>query len=300
MNITLLYRSKKVRFAHTFQMRKLVTVCVLGCLVTLVSSRSVQTPAESLARINFAQSGNLQQQAQVDQLKHSTQQQLAGMMLKLAKIEGQLQQIDALGQKLVSQAELDQTEFSFTQSDSDDLQEGQQYYAELDENELVKQIDAMLTTLEYKNRELQALENIMIGHHIQEQSVLSGRPIKKGWLSSHYGMRKDPFNGLPTMHKGIDFAGKSGHAVIATGAGVVIWAGERFGYGQLVEIDHGNGLTTRYGHNKELQVKVGDVVTKGQSVALMGNTGRSTGPHVHYEVLRHGQQQDPLPFVYRK
>jgi murein DD-endopeptidase MepM/ murein hydrolase activator NlpD len=102
------------------------------------------------------------------------------------------------------------------------------------------------------------------------------------------------------MHKGLDFAGKEGEPVVATGAGIITWSGSRYGYGELVEIDHGDGLVTRYGHNKQLNVKIGDVVTKGQTIAEMGNTGRSTGAHVHYEVIRKGKQQDPLPYVYRK
>jgi murein DD-endopeptidase MepM/ murein hydrolase activator NlpD len=147
---------------------------------------------------------------------------------------------------------------------------------------------------------LTALESILLNHHIDEQRYLTGKPIEAGWLSSYYGVRKDPFSGLPAMHKGVDFAGKEGTKVIATAAGVVTWSGQRYGYGNLVEINHGDGLMTRYGHNKQLSVKIGDVVTKGQKIALMGNTGRSTGAHVHYEVIRNGLQQDPLPYVYRK
>ena len=85
--------------------------------------------------------------------------------------------------------------------------------------------------------------------------------------------------------------------MVSTGAGIVTWSGERYGYGLMVEIEHGNGLVTRYGHNKALSVAVGDVVTKGQNLAVMGSTGRSTGAHVHYEVLKHGQQVDPLAYL---
>ena len=102
------------------------------------------------------------------------------------------------------------------------------------------------------------------------------------------------------MHKGVDFAGSENASIIATASGVVSWAGDRYGYGQLVEINHGEGLKTRYGHNKELTVSVGDVVTKGQVIAKMGSTGRSTGPHVHYEILRNNKQIDPTKYVYRK
>lgn len=102
------------------------------------------------------------------------------------------------------------------------------------------------------------------------------------------------------MHKGVDFAGKENTPIIATASGVVTWASKRYGYGQLIEINHGNGLITRYGHNKDLLVNVGDVVNKGQNIALMGSTGRSTGPHVHYEILRNNKQINPIKFVYRK
>jgi murein DD-endopeptidase MepM/ murein hydrolase activator NlpD len=129
---------------------------------------------------------------------------------------------------------------------------------------------------------------------------VSGRPIKSGWLSSYYGTRKDPFTGSPAHHKGIDFAGKQGDDVIATGSGIISWAGDRYGYGQLIEIDHGNGYKTRYGHNDKILVAVGEVVDKGQQIAQMGSSGRSTGPHVHYEILRSGKQINPLKYVYRK
>jgi murein DD-endopeptidase MepM/ murein hydrolase activator NlpD len=165
---------------------------------------------------------------------------------------------------------------------------------------ILSRLSNMLNKIQNKAQELSALESIMLSHHINRESKLEGKPVLSGWLSSYYGIRKDPFNGLPSMHKGLDFAGKEGEPVLATGAGIITWSGSRYGYGELVEIDHGGDLVTRYGHNKKVNVKVGDVVTKGQSIAVMGSTGRSTGPHVHYEVIHKGKQQDPLPYVYRK
>ena len=99
------------------------------------------------------------------------------------------------------------------------------------------------------------------------------------------------------MHKGMDFAGQMDSDVVATAAGVVTWAGKRYGYGNLIEINHGNGYSTRYGHCHKVLVKVGDTVKPGQKIALMGSTGRSTGPHVHYEVLKNGRQINPANFV---
>jgi murein DD-endopeptidase MepM/ murein hydrolase activator NlpD len=165
---------------------------------------------------------------------------------------------------------------------------------------LLIDINLFENKINYEEKQLQMLESVTFGHHIQNTSYLSGRPITKGWLSSYYGIRNDPFSGKPTLHKGVDFAGKENSPVIATASGVVTWAGKRFGYGQLVEINHGEGLKTRYGHNKDILVNIGDVVDKGQNIARMGSTGRSTGPHVHYEILRNNKQINPIKFVYRK
>jgi murein DD-endopeptidase MepM/ murein hydrolase activator NlpD len=127
--------------------------------------------------------------------------------------------------------------------------------------------------------------------------VPAGRPITSGWLSSYFGIRTDPFTGKKERHKGLDFAGKLGSDVVAVASGVVTWAGRRYGYGNLVEINHGNGYSTRYGHNDKITVKVGDAVKKGQIIAKMGSTGRSTGPHVHFEVLHKGKQVDPMSYI---
>ena len=300
MSLTLLYRGKNVRLAYRLGKKQLVTGVVLVFGLAMISSRSTHQIEESQARVYFAQSGLQEQRQQVEVLKDTTEQQLTGMMLKLAEVQNQVNRLNALGTRLVEQAELNADEFSFHEVPAAG---GPEQHAQMPsdaENPMVQEIDTMLATLEDKSQQLLALESILMNHHIDEQRYLTGRPIKKGWLSSYYGVRKDPFSGLPAMHKGIDFAGKEGAEVVATGAGLVTWSGERYGYGNLVEINHGDGLVTRYGHNKQLNVKIGDVVTKGQTIALMGSTGRSTGAHVHYEVLRNGKQQDPLPFVYRK
>jgi murein DD-endopeptidase MepM/ murein hydrolase activator NlpD len=95
----------------------------------------------------------------------------------------------------------------------------------------------------------------------------------------------------------MDFAGKKGSPVVAVASGVVTWAGKRYGYGNMVEINHGNGISTRYGHAEEVLVKVGDTVKQGQEIMKMGSTGRSTGPHVHFEVLKNGRNVNPDKFI---
>jgi septal ring factor EnvC (AmiA/AmiB activator) len=161
-------------------------------------------------------------------------------------------------------------------------------------------LGAMRAKIAVREHELRAIEGLLANKQLHKERYLAGRPVDSGWLSSYFGYRTDPFTGKQAWHKGVDFAGKEGTKVLAVGSGVVTWAGDRYGYGQMVEINHGNGFTTRYGHNKENTVKLGQVVTKGQEIARMGSTGRSTGPHVHFEVLKNGKAVNPERYVYRK
>jgi murein DD-endopeptidase MepM/ murein hydrolase activator NlpD len=133
----------------------------------------------------------------------------------------------------------------------------------------------------------------------EDLSVVSGYPISSGIISSSYGERKDPFSQKTRWHSGTDIAAKQGSKIFSTGDGLITFAGERGHYGMLVEVQHSDGYTTRYAHCKELLVSVGDTVKKGQSIALVGSTGRSTGPHVHYEVAMNGKTIDPVKLMYR-
>jgi murein DD-endopeptidase MepM/ murein hydrolase activator NlpD len=123
------------------------------------------------------------------------------------------------------------------------------------------------------------------------------RPVAGGWVSSHFGRRADPFTGEPAVHRGLDFAGLDNSAILAVAPGVVSWSGRQRGYGNLIEIDHGGGWVTRYGHNASNLVAVGDYVKPGQTIALMGATGRATGTHLHFEVLFRGRHQNPARFL---
>jgi murein DD-endopeptidase MepM/ murein hydrolase activator NlpD len=158
-------------------------------------------------------------------------------------------------------------------------------------------VDDLQTQLSSREQQLGVLENLILTRELNKQVYPEGRPVQEGWISSYFGRRADPFTGYSAVHKGLDFAGPEGTKITSVAAGLVTYAGERAGYGQMVEINHGNGLATRYCHNEKLLVKQGDMVRKGQDVALMGSTGRSTGPHLHFEVLKNGAQVDPLRFI---
>jgi murein DD-endopeptidase MepM/ murein hydrolase activator NlpD len=155
-------------------------------------------------------------------------------------------------------------------------------------------------TLSIRERELNVLSSLLQDTRFSKERYLAGKPIEKGWLSSHYGLRKDPFHGREAFHKGLDFAGKAGSNILSVASGVVTWSGDRYGFGMMVEIDHANGYVTRYAHNEVNLVSVGDVVSQGQVIAKMGSTGRSTGAHVHFEVIKHGRMVDPKRYIYRK
>ena len=154
--------------------------------------------------------------------------------------------------------------------------------------------------VDYRAEQLDVMESLLANRQLQNDVYLAGRPIKWGWMSSRFGRRNDPFTGRLAWHKGVDFAGKEGSDIVSVGSGVVTWSGDRYGYGLMVEISHGGGVVTRYAHAKEVLVKLGDIVKKGHTVALMGSTGRSTGPHVHFEVRKNGKALDPVRYVNRR
>lgn len=228
-------------------------------------------------------------------------QQLTTLTMKVAELQSQILRLNALGNRLAEVADIPEDEFNFKALPPSG---GPLLATEIIEpkafNYIVNEVNLLNSKIEYEEKQLTILESLMFGHHIESLSYLSGKPIKKGWLSSYFGTRKDPFTGKAAIHKGVDFAGKDNAEIIATAAGVVSWSSKRSGYGNLIEIDHGKGIKTRYGHNKILLVSAGDVVTKGQVIARMGSTGRSTGPHVHYEILRNNKQIDPIKYIYRK
>lgn len=310
MSLTLLYRGKNVRFSMRLnKLRWLSAVIVFALISGVVVHLMLSSNEEPANKVDyFASENSLVQPTENSnsslaqkELVEIKKQQLTALTIKLAELQSQVLRLNALGERLADDANIPEQEFNFQQlppSGGPSAVEGETVVKTFPQ--LLKEISSLEASLKHEENQLQMLESLNLGHHIENTRYLSGRPITKGWLSSYYGMRKDPFHGKPAMHKGIDFAGQEDGDIIATASGVVSWADERYGYGQLIEINHGDGLKTRYGHNKTLLVNVGDVVTKGQVIAKMGSTGRSTGPHVHYEILLNDKQINPLKFVYRK
>jgi murein DD-endopeptidase MepM/ murein hydrolase activator NlpD len=241
----------------------------------------------------------LDQRQAIDEARRANSENIDALAMRLGRLQSHVIRLDALGERLTKIAHLDNGEFDFTSQPGQGGPENETLEAStsVDPISFAATLDALTDQLDNRAQQLALLETMLMNRGLQDEVVPAGRPIKKGWLSSYFGIRTDPFTGKKERHKGLDFAGKLGSDVVAVASGVVTWAGRRYGYGNLVEINHGNGYSTRYGHNDKITVKVGDAVKKGQIIAKMGSTGRSTGPHVHFEVLHKGKQVDPMSYI---
>ncbi|MCU7914428.1 MAG: M23 family metallopeptidase [Candidatus Thiodiazotropha sp. (ex Gloverina cf. vestifex)] len=234
-------------------------------------------------------------------VKADAQNEIDALAIRMGQLQSQLIRLDALGERLVEIGRLDKGEFSFQEPPAIGGPEGKDAIADQSAlPDLLKEMQSLEEMIDDRQQQLTLVEDLIMNSNLEESIHPAGRPIKKGWISSYFGMRNDPFSGKRAMHKGMDFAGKEGSDVVAVAAGVVTWSGDRYGYGELVEINHGKGYVTRYGHNAKILVEIGDRIRPGQVIATMGSTGRSTGPHVHFEVVRNGKIVNPTKYIRTK
>ena len=276
----------------------LLMIGMVGFIVTgsVYVGYSLNPSQDNQALINEWQSDVHRHQVQLNHIREEADADIDALSSRIGLLQAHVMRLDALGRKLVKMARIDKGEFDFKNTPALGGPEALTNKG-LDPDELTQAIDQLGFELENREDQLIVLENLVLNENLQKEVQPSGRPIVKGWISSYYGMRTHPLSGRREMHKGIDFAGKLGGPVIAVAKGVVTYAGKRYGYGQVIDIAHGNGYTTRYGHNSRLLVSVGDTVEKGFQIAEIGSSGRSTGPHVHFEVLKNGRVTNPVRFI---
>jgi murein DD-endopeptidase MepM/ murein hydrolase activator NlpD len=240
------------------------------------------------------------QRGQIAITRQQTEDTLDALAIRIGQMNARIIRLDALGRRLTQMADLEDGEFDF---DSEPAIGGPEEPEPTGSNvavpELVGAMAELDSQLADREAQLGVLESVLLNQNLSARVYPQGRPVKSGWMSSYFGRRTDPFTGKPANHRGVDFAGKEGAEIIAVADGVVTWSAKRYGFGKLVEINHGNGYTTRYAHNAQNLVDVGDEVKKGQTVALMGDTGRATGPNLHFEVLKNGQRVNPVTFIRR-
>lgn len=268
----------------------LVGLALLGATFALgmsLGSRGPSAHAEPLAELAT--------------LRTQVQDRVSALSLRLADMNAHVLRMDALGKRLTQMANISSRELNFDAPPAvggpEDGEGRRGVVAQIPD--ITRQIDDLQRKLVLRDGQLLALENVILSRSLNAAVRPAGQPVLEGYISSLFGGRTDPFDGHEAHHKGVDIAGPAGSEVLSVATGVVTRAGPASGYGNLVEINHGSGYTTRYGHNQEVLVSVGETVTRGQPIALMGSTGRSTGPHLHFEVLRNGQHVDPLSFIDR-
>lgn len=284
--------------------RALVSLCCLGLPLGLVMAGYYVGQESELRSMRGVALDNLQdeleaQSGEFEELRELAQRRMQAMTLGLAELQARITRLDALGQHLTAMADLEQGEFDFSQPPAVGGPLGGEFNVDFTPEGLGAEMERFEAHLADREQQLEILETLLTNRKLQEERFVSGRPVRKGWISSYFGQRTDPFSGKPAMHQGLDFAGREGSDIVSSAAGVVTWAGHRAGYGNMVEVSHGDGFVTRYAHNKQNLVETGAVVRKGDTIALMGSSGRSTGAHVHYEVYKHGRAVDPSSYIAR-
>jgi murein DD-endopeptidase MepM/ murein hydrolase activator NlpD len=233
---------------------------------------------------------------EIGELRARLQERIDAMSARVGQLNAHVIRLDALGKRLAEMADVDSHEFDFSMAPSaggPETSAGMPIRAP----ELSSMIDDFESRLVQRDTQLNVLEQIILQRELRKQILPEGRPVERGFLSSGFGNRQDPLSGEFSFHRGVDFAGNAGDLVIAVGAGVVTFAGYRPDYGYVVDVTHGDGYVTRYAHNARVLVRQGETVSRGQRLAVMGSTGRSTGPHVHFEVLRNGTPVNPLAYL---
>jgi murein DD-endopeptidase MepM/ murein hydrolase activator NlpD len=293
-------RTRSLHLSRRLQVALVAVFCALplgaglGLGHALASLTGAPAPE---ARIDDLRDQVAAERERIAAAEAAAHQRLQAITLKLAELQSRALRLDALGERMVEVAGMDPEEFGFGRPPAQGGPEQlPQQPPALEFDRLFAELDARL---EEREQQLRLLGELTRDRRLERESTLTGYPVAKGWISSSYGYRVDPFNGRRAWHGGVDFAGRAGSPVVAVAAGVVTRAGRDGAYGNSVQIDHGDGLVTRYSHNRENLVTVGELVKKGQPIATMGSTGRASGPHVHFEVTRDGRSLNPAPYIQR-
>jgi len=237
------------------------------------------------------------QQEQNEKTQNYLRNSLNAMASKLGEVQAQMLRLDTLGERLAKAAGFKPQEFMFDQVPGRGGAVSTLPTYDLSLGDLNRQVDLLTKQVDDRTEKLAILDSLMIVDSAKKKLLPSALPIDGGSFSSNFGWRIDPFTGWNAFHEGMDFMAQEGEAVTAAAGGVVVFSDPHPQYGNMIEVDHGNGLITRYAHASKLIAKVGDVVLRGQKIAEVGNTGRSTGTHLHFEVRQWGAPQNPARFL---
>lgn len=305
MQIILVSRTKKVPKTLDLACRRmrwriatLGVVAVAGCMALGAAvALTVASPRDqALSQISELQHKIDAQDAKLGAVKRDAQRNLDALAVKLGQLQAQSTRLNALGERLAQMGKLDDGEFDFDQAPPVGGVEDTSGAAYTLPQNLESSISQLATQFDGQQAQLTALQSLLMDARIESNLKPTGMPVQ-GYISSYFGGRPDPFSGHAARHTGIDIATPLGTPVHAVAEGMVTFAGIRSGYGDVIEIDHGNGYMTRYAHNSKLIAHPGQRVRVGDVIADAGSTGRSTGSHVHFEVWYKGRVVNPLAYV---
>lgn len=317
----------KLGGVRTLRLRPWMLFAVLGLSVAAIAATAIQLHERFSHHRQVAKavadwrSGIIDQQAAVTRLQQQQSAENEAISKQLANMQARLWRMEALGQRVTEATGLDAGEFDFTappaqggperdaptacafalmgdtRGGTPSTQPSQCQDTVLPRSDLQARLNELAGQIRQREGEFELFEALLKTPADNMGQDTSVRPVNWGWVSSPYGRRIDPISGKMAWHTGVDFAGRKGSDIVAVDRGIVVFAGRRAGYGNLVELAHLDGHVTRYGHQASLAVRRGDIVRQGQVIGSMGGTGRSTGPHVHFEVLRNGRHLSPMKYL---
>jgi murein DD-endopeptidase MepM/ murein hydrolase activator NlpD len=240
------------------------------------------------------------QRAEAKREQERIQGHLNAMAMRLGELQARMMRLDWLGERLAKLAGLKPQELQALQLDTAPGRGGAEPSSlarNLSVPDFAGQLERLVQQIDQRSDQLGVLEALLVESSANRKFLPTLPPVVDGWFSSNFGHRIDPFTGQQSFHEGIDFPADAGRPIVAAASGKVVFAEWHPQYGKMVEIDHGNGLVSRYAHAAQLFVKEGELVVRGQRIATVGSTGRSTGPHLHFEVRLNGVPQNPARFL---
>ena len=299
MTLHNLMTNTRDRFAHLAQHTCDSAMRRPAATMVLLLAAGVACGAGARTGVGFAEVSRLQaqtdsQQGRLDTTRREAQREVNALAARLGELQAEANRLNALGDRLTRIGQLRDGEFDF---DKPVGIGGVGAVRDMPAGELRGGLGQLEAQFKASGEQLSVLEALLFNRELDRSAMPSRSPVAHSYITSGFGGRADPFGGGSQYHKGIDFDANTGDAVMAVADGVVSYSGVRSGYGNVIEVDHGNGYVTRYAHNSRLVARVGDLVRSGQQIAKAGSTGRSTGAHVHFEVWENGRVVNPRQFL---
>ena len=262
--------------------------------IVIAAAGMVGAGAMNAAEMSRLQGVVAAHETSLEQTRREAQREVNALAARMGELQAQANRLNALGDRLARSAGLEGGEFDFDRAVG---LGGPGPVSDMPARTLTDGMQALDGDLAQAGQQLSVLEALLFDRKLEQSALPSRSPVASSFMTSGYGYRADPFGGGSQFHRGIDFDARTGDPVMSVADGVVSYSGVRGGYGNVVEVDHGNGYVTRYAHNSRNTVRVGDLVRVGQEIAKAGSTGRSTGAHVHFEVWENGRVQNPRQFL---